>query len=70
MNAGPEVIPGDVVQLTMHAGLLESTLSVDDRHTWFGRAELVGKPDTTCTCTRLSDDLPVGKVQAGHVRFS
>ena len=69
MNAGPEVIPGDVVNLTTHAGLLESTLSLGDRHTWFGRAELVGKPghDLHMHATPATI-FTVGKVQAGYVR--
>ena len=69
MNAGPEVIPGDVVHLTTHAGLLESTLVMSDRHTWFGRAELVGKPghDLHMHATPATI-FPIGKVQAGYVR--
>jgi hypothetical protein len=44
VNAGPEVIPGAVVDLVTHAGLFESSFTIGDRHTWFGRFEIVGKP--------------------------
>src|SRR5262245_13819062 len=69
MNAGPKVIPGDVVDLTTHAGLLESSLSVGDRHTWFGRAELVGKPGEDLHLHATPATIyTVGKIQAGYVR--
>jgi hypothetical protein len=69
MNAGPEVVPGEVVDLTTHAGLIESSLSLGDRHTWFGRAELVGKPGHDlhmhATPARI---YTIGKIQAGYTR--
>ena len=43
VNAGREVVPGDVVDLVTHAGLLETTFTIRERHTWFGRFEVVGK---------------------------
>ena len=69
MNAGPKVIPGDVVDLTTHAGLLESSLSLGDRHTWFGRAELVGKPGEDLHLHATPATIyTIGKIQAGYVR--
>jgi hypothetical protein len=69
MNAGPEVIPGDVVHLTTHAGLLETTLSLSDRHTWFGRAEIGGKPGHDLHMHATPATIyTVGKVQAGYAR--
>jgi hypothetical protein len=69
MNAGPEVIPGDVVHLTTHAGLLESSVSLGARHTWFGRAELAGKPGHDLHMHATPTTIyPVGKIQAGYVR--
>jgi hypothetical protein len=68
MNAGPEVIPGDVVHLTTHAGLLETALSLSDRHTWFGRAEISGKPGHDLHMHATPATIyTVGKVQAGYV---
>ena len=69
MNAGPEVIPGDVVDLTTHAALLESSFSLRDRHTWFGRAELVGKPGHDLHIHATPATIyTIGKIQAGYVR--
>jgi hypothetical protein len=69
MNAGPEVIPGDVVDLTTHAGLLETSLALGDRHTWFGRAELVGKPGHDLHMHATPATIyTMAKVQAGYVR--
>ncbi len=44
VNSGPEVYPGGVAELVTHAVLLESNYSRRERHNWFGRFELVGKP--------------------------
>jgi hypothetical protein len=69
MNAGPEVIPGDIVDLTTHAGLIESSVSLRDRHTWFGRAELVGKPGHDLHMHATPTTIyTIGKIQAGYVR--
>jgi hypothetical protein len=69
MNAGPKVIPGDVVDLTTHAGLLESSLSLGERHTWFGRGELVGKPGEDLHVHATPATIyTIGRIQAGYVR--
>jgi hypothetical protein len=69
MNAGPEVIPGDIVHLTTHAGLLESSFSLSGGHTWFGRAELVGKPGHDLHMHATPATIyTIGKVQAGYQR--
>jgi hypothetical protein len=69
VNSGSEVIPGDVVYLVTHAALLESSITLRDRHTWFGRLEAVGKPGHDLhlheTPARI---LPVGKLEAGYTR--
>ena len=44
VNSGPEVYPGGVAELVTHAFLLESNYSRRERHNWFGRIEVVGKP--------------------------
>ena len=69
MNAGPEVIPGDIVELTTHAGLIETSVSLRDRHTWFGRAELVGKPGHDLHMHATPATIyTIGKLQAGYLR--
>ena len=68
MNAGPEVIPGDVVNLTTHAGLLESTLSLGDRRTWFGRAELRREAWTQSAHARDSSDNLHRRESSGWIR--
>ena len=70
VNASGEVIPGDVVDLVTHAGLLESNFSLRERHTWFGRAELVGKPGHDLHVHEAPATIfGVGKLQAGYVRY-
>ena len=44
LNSGLSVIPDDVIDELTHGALLESSLTAGERHTWFGRVELVGKP--------------------------
>ena len=44
VNAGTEIIAGSPFDITTHAALVESVVTVRERHTWFGRAEVVGKP--------------------------
>lgn len=69
LNSGREVIPGDIVHLTTHAALLESTLTIRERDTWFGRIELVGKPGHDLHVHESPVTVfGVGKVQAGYVR--
>jgi hypothetical protein len=70
LNAGREVIPGvTTVDLTTHAGLLESNLTVRERHTWFGRIELVGKPGHDLHVHEAPATVfVVSKFQGGYVR--
>jgi hypothetical protein len=69
VNSGVEVIPGAHVDLVTHAFLLESSLNISDRHTWFARAEIVGKPGEDL---HVHEDparvFVVGKLQAGYER--
>lgn len=70
VNDGREVIPGDIVQLMTHAVLLESNFTVRERHTWFGRVEIVGKPGHDLHVHEAPARVfPVGKAQAGYVRY-
>jgi hypothetical protein len=70
LDAGSEVIPGAIVDLTTHAALLESSLTFGEKHSWFGRIEAVGKPGHDL---HVHEDparvFPVGKLQAGYVRY-
>ena len=69
VNSGPEVLPGQVVHLVTHAALAETTLTVRETHTWFGRAEVVGKPAHDLHAHEFTSRVfPVGKVTFGYVR--
>jgi len=52
-----------------HAGLLESNLTFDDRHTVFGRLEIAGKSAHDLHVHELEDVFTVGKLQAGYTRY-
>ena len=56
------------VYLVTHAVLLESSFSPDERHTWFGRAEVVGKPGHDLHVHEAPATVfTVGKLQGGYV---
>ncbi|MGH9893774.1 MAG: hypothetical protein ACREA0_17680, partial [bacterium] len=44
VNSRREIIPGGSFDAVTHAALVESTLIIGERHVWFARAEIVGKP--------------------------
>jgi hypothetical protein len=68
VNAGREVTSADVVDLVTHAVLLESTFSIREQHTWFGRVEVVGKPGHDLHVHEAPVKVfGVGKVQGGYV---
>jgi hypothetical protein len=70
VNAGREVIPGETVSLVTHAVLLESSVTIRERHTWFGRMEIVGKAGHDLHVHEAPDTVfVVGKLQAGYVRY-
>ena len=63
------MIPGDAVYLVTHAVLFETSFSRDERHTWFGRAEVVGKPGHDLHVHEAPATVfTVGKLQGGYVR--
>lgn len=70
VNSSRDVIPGDIVDLTTHAVLLESNLTVRETHAWWGRIEAVGKPGHDL---HVHEDpvrvFTVGKIQAGYARY-
>ena len=63
-------IPGDdFLRQTTHAVLLESSATIRDRHTWFGRLDVVGKPAHDLHVHEfIALVFTVGKLQAGYVR--
>lgn len=70
VNSGHEVIPGDEVDLVTHAVLLESSLTFRERHTWFGRVEVVGKAGHDLHIHEAPATVfTVGKLQGGYVRY-
>src|SRR5688572_4015440 len=52
-----------------HAGLIESNLTFSDRHTWFGRLELAGKPSHALHVEEIDAVFTVAKLQAGYTRY-
>jgi hypothetical protein len=70
LNAGTEIIPGDEVNLVTHAVLVESNFTVDERHAWFGRIEVAGKPGHDLHVHEAPATVyTVSKLQAGYVRY-
>ena len=55
--------------ITTHGMTAESNLTISERHTWFGRAELNGKSDHDLDLHDLEGVVTVGKVQGGYTRY-
>jgi hypothetical protein len=69
VNSGDEVIPGDVVHLVTHAILVESSITIRERDSWFGRIEVVGKPGHDLHVhAEPARVFPVAKSQVGYER--
>jgi hypothetical protein len=69
LNHGREIFWGGVLDGTTAGALLESSLSLSERHTLFGRAELGGLPGHHLHAHDYSRWIFVlGKLQAGYVR--
>lgn len=63
------LIPGGVFAESTHAVLLETSATLRDRHTWFGRLDVVGKPAHDLHAHEyITRVFTVGKLQAGYVR--
>jgi hypothetical protein len=70
VNSGREPAVAGTVDLTTHALLLESNLSLGDRHTWFARVESVGKAGHDLHIHEAPVTVfTVGKAQLGYVRY-
>jgi YHS domain-containing protein len=52
-----------------NALLLESNLTFDDRHTWFGRFEVTGKSAHDLAVGESPDSFAVAKLQGGYTRY-
>ena len=69
VNAGNEIEPIGTVKLVTHAAMVESNLTIRERHTWFGRVEVVGKPAHDLHAHEFPGRVfPVAKLQAGYAR--
>ena len=68
-NHAREIVALGVLDATTTAALLESSLTLADRHTFFGRAELGGMPAHHLHAHEYSTSVfTVGKLQGGYVR--
>ncbi len=72
LNAGEENVAGiGTFDAVTNALLVESSLTLQERHAWFGRAELVEKPAHDLHAHEWLDRIfTVGKLQAGYVRYT
>src|SRR5207244_2859699 len=52
-----------------NAVLLETNLTLDDRDTWFGRFEVVGKSAHDLAFGESPDSFTVAKLQGGYTRY-
>jgi hypothetical protein len=69
VNGGDEVIPGDILFLVTHAALAEGSVTLRDRHSFFGRLEAAGKPGEDLHVHEAPARIfTVGKVEGGYVR--
>jgi hypothetical protein len=67
-NHAREVLFHGVLDATTTAGLLESSLTLSDRHTFFGRAEVGGMPAHHLHAHEYSTSVfTIGKLQGGYV---
>ena len=69
VNSERSIIPGGLIDQTTHATLAETSLTVAQNNTWFGRFEVVGKPAHDLHAHEFINEVfTVGKLQAGYVR--
>jgi hypothetical protein len=70
VNSGIEIVPGGSFDAATYAVLLESTVILDDRHTWFGRGEIVEKPAHDLHAHEYPTSVfTLAKIQGGYVRY-
>jgi hypothetical protein len=69
ITRGIESAAGTLYNITSDAGLLESSVTLDNTHTIFGRLEAVGMPAHHLHAHEFRGDVyAVGKVQGGYLR--
>jgi hypothetical protein len=69
VNRAREAVSGSVLTTTTSGMLLESSITVSDRQTIFGRGEIGGMPAHHLHAHEYSGSVfAVGKVQAGYIR--
>jgi hypothetical protein len=68
-NHARDIVSGAVFETTTSGGLLETSVTVSDRHTVFGRGELAGMPAHHLHAHEYARSVfAVGKLQLGYVR--
>jgi hypothetical protein len=69
VNASREVVVVDVLDAATQAALIETSLTIRDRDTWFGRAEIAEMPAHDLHAHEYPVAIfTIGKIQAGYVR--
>ncbi len=69
VNHARDIVSGAVFETTTSAALLETSVTMSERHTWFGRAEVAAMPAHHLHAHEYARSvLTVGKVQVGYVR--
>jgi len=70
LKSGTEIVAGQSSRATTSAVLFETNLTLRDRHAWFGRAEVVGKPAEELHAHEFGTQVfTVGKLEAGYARY-
>ena len=69
VNSHSATIPEGLLHQTTHALLAETSATAAERHTWFGRLEVAGKPAHDLHAHEfITSVFTVGKLQAGDVK--
>jgi hypothetical protein len=69
VNAGREIIPGGAFDAVTQAVLLETSATLRERNTWFGRGEIVQKPAHDLHAHEFPTSIfTVAKLEAGYIR--
>ena len=70
VNSEDSLVPGAIIHQVTHAALLETSVTLQRRHAWFGRVEVVGKPAHDLHIHELITSIfTVGKLQGGYVKY-
>ncbi|MEQ1760089.1 MAG: hypothetical protein ABL986_17365 [Vicinamibacterales bacterium] len=71
VNSKVAIIPGGVLDELTHAVLLETSATIDQRHSWFGRVEVVSKPAHDLHVHEyITEVFTVAKLEVGYVRHA